>query len=256
MPRGTPDGGYLPYQFANNSPDTGQTADRLLMGGGSISKSGRIIWATGFENGLMTDFSFAGPNTNVVLAPFFGLSAWQGNYMLALQTQAVLSDFSSINKYFPGSLQTGNWGVEVMAGIEGFNVNFEIIFANSVVSGIVGAPLTQSARVRLAVGATNASLIWSVRNNAGVFVQFANVSNIMAINTNAYYNIKWVPDFAHDTNGKFFINNVKYDLSASGPMHTGFGADEKSNVGFQLVNVDANSHIALLDNMIVTSDEP
>lgn len=256
MPVGAPDGGYPSQQLASSVLDTGALGDRLLMGGGSIFKGGRVIWATGFENGAMTDFSFGGPNTAVVFAPFTGLSAWQGNYMLNLQTQAILNDVSQMFKYFPGSLPTGKWGLEAMLDIEAINANIEIVIAHSVVSGIPGAPLTQSAHLRLVIGANNTNVKWNVRDAGGAYNQFADLSNVVAIQTNAYYNFKWVPNFGADNNGAFYWNNTRYDLSAFGIQHTAFGVDEKSNFNIQLVNNTAAAQEALLDNVILTADEP
>lgn len=256
MPVGKPDDGFNPNTLSSNQTDVGSGIDRLLMGGGSIFRAGRVIWATGFENGRVTDFNIGGPLTAIVLAPSNSLAAWQGNYMLNLQTQAVLNDVSQMFKYFPGSLQTGKWGLEAMLDIEAVNANVEIVIAFSRVSGIIGAPLTQSAHLRLVVGASNANVKWFVRNAAGVYVQFADLSNVVAINTNAYYNFKWVPDFAQDNNGAFYWNNTRYDLSAVGIQHTAFGVDEKSNFNIQLVNNTAAAQEAFVDNVILTADEP
>lgn len=261
MSRGTPDGGYQSYNGATvNQSDLGSVADRLLMGGGSITRTGRVIWASGFEGvSTFADFNASGAGA-LVTAGSVNAPAWQGANFMALQTQAVLNDAAGMFKYFPASIQTGRWGVESMiclgyvaGGSQGaLSTTFDIIVKK------VGAPSpnpTVLGKIRFAIGASNASIILQYMNSSGVFVQLDDLSNTMAINTGAYYNIKLVTDFGANKYTRFILNNKIYDLSAQGMQISGTGVDEKSSFQFVNTTTDATAKLAGVDNVILTSDE-
>ena len=252
MARGTPDGGYVNYGTAVNSSDPGQNTDRLLMGGGSIIKTGRVIWATGFEGiSSATDFNVSGAGALVTAGGV--VTAWQGNNYMALVTQAVLNDSAGMVKYFPASIQTGKWGVEAMIGLMGsLNSTFDFIVKK------VGAPSpapTVQGQIRFVVGASAASVTMQYLNGSGAFVTLDNLGGLMAINTNVYYNMKLVVDFGSNLYSRFILNNKIYDLSAISMYVTGSGADEKSSVQFANTTLDANAKTIAVDNVIITADE-
>lgn len=258
MPVGAPDGGYPSQQLASSVLDTGALGDRLLMGGGSVFKAGRLIWATGFENGSFTDFSFAGAGTVVALgfsSAAFGVAAWQGNYLGVLRTQAVINDLSEIFKFFPGTIVTGNWGIEAMVTLASFNCNFDIWFRKNGATGISGS-VTQTAKIRIAVGADNTNILLQYMKSDGTFVTIANLSNIFSVGENVYYNIKFVVNFNQDQYVRLILNNTVYDLSGIGLQHTAAVNTEKADFNFDLTTTVASAATAGIDNVILTADEP
>lgn len=257
MPRGYPDGGATDYGRAAQIADLGEVATRLLMGGGTASRTGRMVWATGFENGKLSDFSYGGSLTAVKAGTdlqALGFTAWQGTYCLVLQTGSILNDVSNMFKYFPATMQTGKWAIEAMVDLEASNATFDVSMSK-IGPNILSAP-TQKGVIRVAIGGNSGNVKLQYKDSAGVFQQFADIGGVIALATGVYYNVKWVVDIENDNYGRFYWNNTLYDLSAFPLQHTASGVDEKSNFGLVLTNTGVISNAAAIDNVIITSDEP
>lgn len=244
--------------------DQAEVVGRLLMGGGSVSRTGRVIWATGFENGLASDYSF-GMSAGGISAPRLGdgltgpsgsiLSAWQGSYYHLLQTGTVNGNFASFFKYFPATIQTGRWGFELMFQIDTFNTTLDIVLKKVGPSGIPGAQ-TFTGIIRLWASLNNANIFLQYQDSTPAFQTFATLSNIFAVGTNVWYNAKLVVDFTAGKYVRFLLNNKSYDLSAFAMQATAAGVDEKSSAQVIATTLTAASSVAGIDNLILTSDEP
>lgn len=276
MARGTQDGGLQSYDKAINISDLGEVAERLLMGGGSISRTGRISWATGFEgivpNSIPTDMSFGGTGTNneVIVAqggsanPIIGINpinfypAWQGNNFLALVTGGATTNTASAFKYFPYPSQTGKWGLEFMLMPGSFLSHIDIILKRSIAPG--GA--TQQALLRLSMGASLASTFLQYQDASLAFPLLKDFSNTMDISGGVYYNWKIIVDFANNRWQSVTVDGYKFDfindptLSANNALVTSpAGPSDKSSFQFVLTADQNDNCSAQFDNIILTSDE-
>lgn len=257
MPRGYPDGGATDYGRAAQIADLGEVATRLLMGGGTASRTGRMVWATGFENGKLSDFSYSGAATAVKSGTDLqasGFTAWQGTYCLVLHVAGGVGQTAAIYKYFPSTMQTGRWGIEAMVDLEGFNVTFDIHMGK--IGPNIDSQPTQLGTIRVEIGGNSGVVKLKYLDSGGVYQQFADLGGRIAVATGVYYNVKWVVDITNDNYGRFYWNNTLYDLSAFGLQHAASGVDEKANFSFTLTNAGAISQEAAIDNVIITSDEP
>lgn len=254
MARGYPDGGSTDYGRAAQIADLGEVANRLLLGGGGISRTGRVVWASGFEGGQLSDFQLGG-NVQVVTGASvqaLGFSAWQGNYLLLLQVNTTPGNTAQFFKYFPATIQSGKWGLEAMIDFECFNSSVDLIMSKSGTAGVNGL----KGDIQIQTGATNNFVKLFYKNTGGTFVQFADLGGVFALGTGAYYNVKWVPDLAANNYGRFVINNTVYDLSAFAMPTTAPGVDEKSSFSILLTQGGTVAQDLAVDNVIITSDEP
>ena len=259
MSQDAPDGKYAAYTNAGNISDVGEVGERLLMGGGSTSRTGRIQWATGFENGLVaTDFSYL--TTVGVIAGSSGLYAWQGNNCLNLTTTGANNATAYMSKFFPASLQTGRWGIEAM-------INFAAVYNSQVdiwmnAGGAPSPNPSLTAIIRLLFGASNASATLQYQDVNGVFQTLATLNSILSINLNVYYYVKLVADFNLGTYQRFYLNNRYYDftstplLATSAMQKTNSASSEYSSFQIKVTANEALAKAIGVDNVILTSDEP
>lgn len=258
MARGTPDGGYGNYQVSGNQQDAGALGDRIMMGGGSGIKLGRVVWATGFEGeatgALPTEFLIttlstkSGVQLGGSAAVWGGEPAWQGNNLLQLATLQTINDVSSIYKGIPIGAGTMRVGYELMADVAeiGGLATFDISFPGTL-------RLTFNAS-----GAPNGLQVYSF--GAGAFVNVPGFnSSIIGNGVGNYNNIKVVEDLSTGYFVKAYINNVVFDLS-SYKFAAGAAAPGTVLGTVTLKNLAAlpggTFTIVMLDNIILTADEP
>lgn len=251
MARGTPDGGYSGYSgLAANQSDLGSVSDRLLMGGGSISKTGRIIWATGFEGiTTNTDFSFGSSPVAAAGGVTQGNgNAWQGQNFLNLQTAGGLGNTAYMYKYFPASLQSGRWGVEFMLNIINASNNHIDVYMEK-----RGGGHTYRAIIRLVADNTGVNFTIQYLNSSGVYTNIDTFSGVFAYGL--WSNFKFVVDFSNNQYVSFSMNNKVYPINQN--IYDA-GLNNQDYAYFS-VNLTADAAIqvnASLDNVILTSDEP
>lgn len=251
MPRGAPDGGFQTYTNAGNQTDLGALGDRLLMGGGSAVKTGRIIWATGFE-GIdgPTDFLAGGIAQVRKGTDPFQASAWQGEQYFDLLTPATLNSSGYLNKQFTGSMATGRWGIEFMVMVQFNNqpMNIEVQLTHSIRLG-----LAYRAAIRLSVDVNGNAILYRL-DNTGAYVVLKNYGLSLAYGI--YMNWKLVADVTNGSYAYFRINNDFYDLTGLPIQNPGAGNGDGGIL--QISNTaQANASVdAALDNVILTADEP
>lgn len=262
MARGYPDGGVQNYGTAVNQPDFGETGIRLLMGGGSMSRTGRLIWATGFENSLSaSDFNTYGPNALIKPGNFFDpyvavvAAAWQGNNYFQVATRAnTVGDFAQFSKNFPASSATGKWGLEAMSDFEdiGFGDADYVMTGNDV---NVTVRYTGTVRFSLSSSGTIISLYIQVPGPSWQLI--ATLTGKFATNgSGIYHDIKIVNDIVNGRYGYVQINNVRYDLSAYSMPSSAVGTPTQAQAIIRMTTNDVYQVALLIDNVIITCDEP
>lgn len=249
MPTGSPDYGAQPTDSSvSPSFDVGETTNHLLMGGGNISRSGRWFWASGFENGSITDFLVSGGTPPVVSAAPAGFACWQGSFCLVSKTRAISDDMNQFAKYFPASLAPGKWGIEVMFAM---NLNTEIDFSMQNVFTAGG----HWGIVRVAAGASASDVTIKYRDAAGNFQLIASPNDTFQTSSFIWHNAKLVYDFKLDQYVRFYLDGIVYNLPgvASFPVSGGTSFQEAL---IQHRTKAATISTAMFDNVILTADEP
>lgn len=251
MPTGTPDFNAQP-ETSITSPtfDLGEVSNHQLMGGGNLSRSGRWFWATGFENGLQTDYFVGG-----ISAPFPSSpksTCYQGSFCLASITQANINDQNSFYKYFLSQQSPGKWGIELMLDIDSLNTEVDIILKSQT------ALVTYTGTVRIVVGGNTNNISISYEDASGVFQTFSVQNSSFALGTNGattYHNVKLVCDFSNFTLVRFILDGTVFSLNV--PMRNiGAGSDNRQSFQIKHRTKANSSSTAYIDNVILTADEP
>lgn len=276
MARGTPDGGIQAYQKAINISDLGEVAVRLLMGGGSLSRTGRLSWATGFE-GLPTNTapadmqgSAVGSGSELIVVqgntanPLIGFNpinfgpAWQGNNSLAIIAGNTIGNTASAFKYFPYPSQTGRWGLELMILPLTFNTTIDIIMKKVGVPGVN----TQTAQVRIICGPNQATISFNYVDSTGTTQLILWLGNIMDVGGGAYYNLKMVVDFTTNKWVGIMFDGYAFDfvndptLAANSALQSSApGVSDKSSIQIVVTSGQSDNCGVQVDNIILTSDE-
>lgn len=257
-PVGAPDGGYNPQATAASQIDTGFLGDRLLMGGGSASKSGRVLWATGFEEGDLYSMIDA-PGASVVpgnasLGAGGIIPAWQGRYYLNHLTNGTNGYTIFTSKQLPGGLVTGRWAYEAMFCLRDVNSQVDFDLRRD---GVTAIPGDVSLDADIQIVNTSAGNIKMLYQNAGgTFTQFADLSNLIDFSSNIWHNIKIVVDFSTGKYVRVILDGRTYSLAGIAITFSAPGVGEFASVGELTTANAAAVQQSGFDNLIVTVDEP
>lgn len=265
MPTGNPDFNAQPANSVTSQTyDPGEASNHQLMGGGNSSRSGRWIWATGYETGANSDYGVTGVNPP---APSKTIQAWQGSYALFSQTQAIFNDENSIIKYFPmrdiynpGGIDyispypplVGTYGLETM-----FAVGTNNIFINMIL-GWKDFNFDYQAGIQIDIQ-TGVNRIYYINNvGGGTILANANIRQDLGF----YNSIKFVVDFDNKTYKHIIFNGLDLLGGSKGYKLTGFLQNPASTyfnyLYFKIANRSQTSALTTmaLDNTILTADEP
>lgn len=237
MPTGTNDFNQ-PLQTDPTSPGQGiaQTGNRLLMGGGSNSASGRWIWASGFEDGLAS-------LSNVNLGTVESGVVFQGKQAIKLTTPAVINNNAWFYKYLFS--QGRVYGLEcVVQLIPGAAPGMEFSLL------IEGPNKTSGTRSQAIVKLTS--------SNPGGNLYFGStlVSDVTPYMPGGYFHyIKFVFDPYENKAKRIIFNDSVFELGDSpAPSY----ANTAKHLQFQvnIKTLTANVSSAIIDNCVITADEP
>lgn len=257
---GGPDfGAQLTTNPAAPAFDAAEQTSRLLMGGGAANRTGKIIWATGFEGALtFTDIipQFGQNQIAQGGAPIPNGSkvyAWQGNNYLLLYSGTLVGQDYSVVKNFPSNFLTGRIGVECMMALVGpADFHFDFNLQNGGVTSLGLQGYTSALRILSTSVPTKTFL--QVRDGAGVYQTIADVTDIMGFGQ-IYHNVKFVVDFKAGRYVRVVLNTSIYDVSSIATQAIGIGG----NVGYLMLDIipdTAANKVIAIDNLILTSDEP
>jgi hypothetical protein len=247
---GTPDyGKSLSSNPTIQSYEPGEDTTRLLMGGGANSRSGRWLWATGFESGLAEIVDVSGVTIDNDIA-------YMGAKSLKLKTTAVIGNVALAYKLlfspFVPEAHNARIGMEVMflpLITVGRNSEFQL--------AVVFPASTVSAHVFRIVFTTNGLVGNLFMDNNGVRVLIRNVDEYMTVGTEFYHYVKLVVDGKTNQYISLVWDDLIIDLNgAPGFVRPIPSTGQTLGFSWQLTAITAHAHEAYLDNLILTADEP
>jgi len=266
MPTGTPDfNANLATNPTSPSYDPGEETTRLLMGGGSTSRAGRWVFATGFEADIIglgpmnmgTMNSLSGRADIMTVAPSPNVAnqlyVHQGIQFLRLQTGAQAGSMSFVYKSIP--LQSGNMGLECFLFLPLSNpINAEIKL--ECLRWGVGGSYYYYGSLLMVFGSTLSNITLNYIDNGGTKL-IENVSRFFGGDTRAsWHYIKLVYDPQTNLHIRAIMDNTSYALSTPGAGPFSSSTTGNDRYGVQMKTTDASLKEVWIDNLICTADEP
>ncbi len=264
MARGTPDDGQsLSSSLATQTFDPGEDTNRLLMAGGANSRSGRWLWASGFESdevgagskNLNLFMNGAGSVSVVTMAQAVSgtldNSIWQGNHCLQISTGALNNDNSYPYKILPWS--NGKLGIELMFTFP-FAPTPDLEFQMEISHFGYTTGHYSQARLILVLGAAGVANLYRDNNGARVLLQ--NVAGYFDTTRGPWHFIKLVFDPLQNLYSRVLFDNLVFQFPTATPGFIGAAAGFYDRFLFGLATKSANARSIWIDNLILTSDEP
>ena len=244
MPTGTTDFNQ-PLATDPTSPGQGiaQTGNRLLMGGGSNSATGRWLFSDGFEDGLAA-WNF----TASAYATIEKTTVYQGAQSLKMSTPATLNHVTAADRFF--FPQGKRFGVEFCFGVNiggPMEIGLKIAGPNSVVGK------TSIASIIIVISSSGVANLYYDVNGTRTLISNIN-SYILAIPYYWHY-VKFVYDPYNDAAVRVFFDDLVFDLG-NVPGYSVFGGVRYVNVQISVKTTTAAAVSATIDNVIITADEP
>lgn len=254
-PTGSPDFGQ--NQSTNPtapSYDSAEDTTRLLMGGGAQARSGRWIYATGFEDGNLSSiiqgsvFGFTGSETLDSVVSF------QGAASLKMATLAVLNSSSFFAKKVlpPGS----RFGFEFMFRRTLTTPDFQHELRIQIAySGNQGLGLSSVwAEIRIVFVSSANVKIYYINSGAGTTL-LKDVSGYFVNIADNWHYIKFIVDAKTGKYARMYFDDLFLDMSTLGAFVQA-GSYPLLTFSIQLLTSTANQQIYHIDNLILTADEP
>ncbi len=234
--------------------DVGEAANHNLMGGGGQSRAGRWFWATGFETNGLAELSVIGASIVITTT-----RVWQGLYALALKTSAVINNQCIVLKNFLGNNSpSGRWGIEAMVAFE----NMSEVFEMALLSDTLANTAEYVGSIRVYIPAAASGIVLQYINSAFTWTTFASPGAEWAVGSSGtglvvYHSIKLVVDFTTRKYVRAIVDGVTYDLSSQNLWNnTGVAVDTRQAWGMYLTTLAAAIATVLVDNVVLTADEP
>ena len=248
---GSPDFGANP----NTNPtapsfDTGEDTTRLLMGGGSNARSGRWLFATGFEEGstpyIVKSASGTGGKTELT-----AVSTFQGAAAYSIVAGNAINNFAYIRKTF--MYPSSSYGLELMfARPYALTSNLEISIGGG--GKGVNKDKYRIGKIVFAVD-TGAATVKMYHDINGSTTLLMDVTNYLTPSSDFWHYFKMVFNF--DTNR---ITLIKFDdviiqTDLAGYEYSASFPNVQTEVYLinKFAGVNPNYYI---DNLIITADEP
>lgn len=237
MPTGTNDfNSPLPTDPTSPGQGIAQTGNRLLMGGGSSSASGRWIWATGFEDGLAS-------LSNINLGTLESGTVFQGANAIKLTTPAVVNNNAWFYKYLFS--QGKVYGIECAVLLTpGPPPGMEFTL-------LIEGPYKET-------GKRSQAILKLTSSNPGgsLYLGGTLISSVSDYMPGSYFHyIKFIFDPYENKAKRVFFNDTYFDLAdAPGIVY----ANTAKHLQFQvnIKTLTANASSAIIDNVVITADEP
>lgn len=251
-PIGTPDFGANPATNPTSpSFDPGEDTTRLLMGGGSQARSGRWIFATGFEEGSSPFFQSSSSGSGGEATIKNDLT-YQGVGTFSLKAGNAVNDFSYLQKTF--LYPSSRYGVEFV---------FSRIYAASCelhVTMLAGGKGESNNKARvgkivieiIAGGSPAVEIYWDVN---GTRTPIMDASNYIGANPYLWHYFKFVFDFDTNKIPRFFLDNINTSPNFIGYEYTSIIST--TSIEIKVINKTAGTNPNFyFDNLIITADEP
>ena len=251
-PIGSPDFGANPATNPTSpSFDSGEDTTRLLMGGGSQARSGRWIFATGFEEGAspyLSTLAFGTGGEVKIINTF----TYQGVGSFQLKAGTTLNDYSWLKKSF--SFPSSRFGFEFMIS-RGVIQNCELEVS------IYGSGkgeyknLFRSAKIVIVfvTSPSFSALMYNDINGSRTLIKDVTGYNLSSGQWNYF---KMVFDFNDNIFSRMYYNDLTFDLNSPGYESSGATLVD-SSVSIQVKNKFAGATpVFYVDNLIITADEP
>lgn len=243
MPSGSQDFNAQPT--ATPTSNSGETPNRVLMGGGSNSQSGRWLWASGFESGLAEWTNYDVLKTTLTQSSGF---VFQGAQGIQMETSGVLNDIASIEKrmYAQGS----RFGLECMVALA---PSASQVFEISIEGPKTGGTQRVLAIARIHYDSAGPTTSLKLGNGA---VLNSTLYNTYVSNTNLYHHY-FKLSFDNRTGAylRCLFDDLNYDLA--GQTAAAFaGTRQYYSFKLALQSLTANQDLAWIDNVVITADEP
>ncbi len=223
----------------------GESANRLLMAGGSNSQSGFWLWASGFENGL-NEWGLT-PAAGTI-----GLEAtrvYQGSYSCRITTAAGAGAESEIHKsiFSPGT----SIGLECL-----ISNNFTSGSNREILIGIKGknqvAGLWGIAWLVLDIDTIgNGNLYYEVN---GVRTLLAQVNNYLSNNIEFFHYLKLVYDPYTNIIKRARFNDLFFEIQV--PGYASVNTAQHLQFEIKLKTITAAAATIYVENVIMTAGEP
>lgn len=241
-PIGSPDFNQQPT--AAPTSNLGETPNRVLMGGGSNSQSGRWLWASGFESGL-AEWYIAGSR----FVALDSAIAYQGANSATLTTQALANDYARILKILMPYGSSFGLEMAFAIGLEFFQyeISFIILGKNKANN------LKAQGEIIITVNPGVSANLYYV-NISGARVLIANIKTQFETASFAFRYIKIVYDPWENVIKRVYFNRALYELNVSGRLVG--SADETTTFDIMVTTLAADSVKMWIDNVIITADEP
>lgn len=239
MPTGTTDFNQ-PLATDPTSPGQGiaQTGNRLLMGGGSNSASGRWIWATGFEDGLAD-------STFITLGAISNANVYQGANAL---------------KFTLAGVSNGQWTKSLFAQGKKYGLECMISFQNAGAANTLGATMRIAGPHKINGQRANLDVQILTSNPGGVLkingVTFATVNDQLSIGGLGYYHyFKVVFDPYENAIARIYFDDLVFDIGGT-PSSASVAAGKYLEFSIFPSNSAAGTQYVGIDNIVITADEP
>jgi hypothetical protein len=252
---GQPD--YLVNSSSNPTApsfDAAEDTSRLLMGGGSLARSGRWMWASGFEGGMNDLYKYLSDAACSI--SISDEQVYQGKYSVKMVAGNTLNSQAMIGKYYHA--QGARYGMEFtfsLAGTGGIYGPREIFF------NLIGPNATPGKKgngqivLALTQFSPNTAAALYYYNGASQRVLIADVSAYVQEAPYHWHYVKFVFDTNLNQYVRLIFDDLNFDLSGIGGMLDTSPTKYMSN-RIHLVTTSVISPVIYIDNMILTADEP
>ncbi len=250
MPIGSPDfNANLSTNPTSPSYDTGEDTTRLLMGGGSQARSGRWLWATGFEEGETPYLNTSVNGTpGLGYAGIYKVSTYQGVGSLQLRPQAVVGNYAQFVKGF--NFPTSNYGIEFMFWVQG-DPTIEIFI------DAYGLGENDTIRRVAKVVFEKVSGTWGLYIDRNGTKELVSTLYTVPSSSSSFRYFKMVFDPSTNKIKRINYANVSYEVNADAYEATTAASIESFNFWVKVTNtLLGNNQYILIDNLIITADEP
>lgn len=248
-PIGSPDFGQNPSTNPTApSYDTGEDTTRLLMGGGSSARSGRWIFATGFEEGALPFLGLSNSNPALGHSGLFNSQTFQGIASLQLRPEALNGATATLNKGFV--YPTSTYGYEFQLFTQGSNPEIEIL----VYSQGNGVNQDRYRFCKLNIVVSGSSL-------ASVYRYTDSVTPVLIgqFPTGGLFRLfKIVYDVKNNIIKRLYFGSSLIEINEPGyEIITAPILAENVNIQIRVTNKNTTENqFILMDNFIITADEP
>lgn len=230
--------------------DSGENANHLLMGGGGQSRSGRWIFATGFEEGA-TPFLVSNASGTGGVAAVASDQTYQGLKSFQLKAGNAVNNWSYFQKlfFYPAS----SYGIEFLF-LRSYALDSEFEFLIS--AGAKGENKDKFRVGKIVVVITTGpatTKIYLDKNGTRTLVK--DVSNYISGSAYQWHYIKFVFDVKENIVKYLIFDDETFNINVAGYEFT--STTVQSSIELRLTNNFAGVNPDFrIDNFIITADEP